>query len=103
MPGRAKAFDTFCPIGPCIATDIDPNAVMIETWVNGERRHSGSTTELIFPIEELVVRVSEIMTLLPGDIIASGTPAGVGPLAPGDRVEIRIEGIGSLANTVVKV
>ncbi|MGH7311030.1 MAG: fumarylacetoacetate hydrolase family protein [Candidatus Rokuibacteriota bacterium] len=103
MPGRAKAFDTFCPIGPCIATDIDPNAVTIETWVNGERRHSGSTTELIFPIEELVARVSEIMTLLPGDIIASGTPAGVGPLAPGDRVEIRIEGVGTLANTVVKV
>jgi 2-keto-4-pentenoate hydratase/2-oxohepta-3-ene-1,7-dioic acid hydratase in catechol pathway len=103
MPGRAKGFDTFCPIGPCIATDIDPNAVTIETWINGERRQSASTAELIFPIDDLVARVSEIMTLLPGDVIASGTPAGVGPLAPGDRVEIRITGIGTLANTVVKV
>lgn len=103
VPGRSKAFDTFCPIGPCIATDIDPNAVTIETWVNGERRHAASTAELIFPVEELVTRVSEIMTLLPGDVIASGTPAGVGPLAPADRVEVRIEGIGTLANTVVKV
>jgi 2-keto-4-pentenoate hydratase/2-oxohepta-3-ene-1,7-dioic acid hydratase in catechol pathway len=103
IPGRSKAFDTFCPIGPCIATDIDPNAVTIETWINGERRHAASTSELIFPVEDLVTRVSEIMTLLPGDVIASGTPAGVGPLAPADRVEVRIEGIGTLANTVVKV
>jgi 2-keto-4-pentenoate hydratase/2-oxohepta-3-ene-1,7-dioic acid hydratase in catechol pathway len=103
MPGRAKAFDTFCPIGPCIATDIDPNAVTIETWINGACRHSMSTAEMIFPVDDLVARVSEIMTLMPGDIIATGTPAGVGPLAPGDRVEVRIAGIGALANTVVKV
>jgi 2-keto-4-pentenoate hydratase/2-oxohepta-3-ene-1,7-dioic acid hydratase in catechol pathway len=102
-PGRSKAFDTFCPIGPCIATDIDPNAVTVETWVNGARRHAGSTRELIFPVEDMVARVSDIMTLLPGDVIASGTPAGVGPLAPGDRVEVRIEGVGTLANTVVKM
>jgi 2-keto-4-pentenoate hydratase/2-oxohepta-3-ene-1,7-dioic acid hydratase in catechol pathway len=81
---RAKAFDTFCPIGPCIATDIDPNAVTI------------------FPVEDIVARVSAVMTLLPGDVIATGTPPGVGPLQPGDRVEVRIEGIGSLKNTVVK-
>jgi 2-keto-4-pentenoate hydratase/2-oxohepta-3-ene-1,7-dioic acid hydratase in catechol pathway len=103
QPVRAKAFDTFCPLGPCIATDIDPNAVTIETYVNGERRQCSTTKELIFPVEDLVARVSEIMTLLPGDVIASGTPAGVGPLQPGDRVEVRIEGIGSLVNPVVKV
>lgn len=99
---RAKAFDTFCPIGPCIATDIDPNAVAIEAWVNDERRQSSSTKELVFPVEELVARVSDVMTLLPGDVIATGTPAGAGPLQPGDRVEVRIEGIGTLRNTVVK-
>lgn len=103
QPVRAKAFDTFCPLGPCIATDIDPNAVTIETYVNGERRQCSTTKELIFPVEDLVARISEIMTLLPGDVIASGTPAGVGPLQPGDRVEVRIEGIGSLVNPVVKV
>jgi 2-keto-4-pentenoate hydratase/2-oxohepta-3-ene-1,7-dioic acid hydratase in catechol pathway len=102
MPSRAKAFDTFCPIGPCIATDIDPNAVAIEAYVNGGLRQSSSTKELIFSIEELVARVSEVMTLLPGDLIATGTPSGVGPLEPGDHVELRIEGIGSLCNTVVK-
>jgi 2-keto-4-pentenoate hydratase/2-oxohepta-3-ene-1,7-dioic acid hydratase in catechol pathway len=102
-PTRAKAFDTFCPLGPCIATDIDPNAVTVEALVNGEIRQSSSTKELIFSVEEIVARVSQIMTLLPGDVIATGTPPGVGPLRPGDRVEIRIEGIGSLKNTVVKV
>ena len=102
-PTRAKAFDTFCPLGPCIATDIDPNAVTVEALVNGEIRQASSTRELIFPVEEIVARVSQVMTLLPGDVIATGTPPGVGPLRPGDRVEIRIEGIGSLTNTVVKV
>jgi 2-keto-4-pentenoate hydratase/2-oxohepta-3-ene-1,7-dioic acid hydratase in catechol pathway len=101
--GRAKGFDTFCPLGPCITTDIDAHAVRVETYVNGERRQSGSTKELVFPVEDLVARISEIMTLLPGDVIASGTPGGVGPLQPGDRVEVRIEGIGSLINPVVKV
>jgi 2-keto-4-pentenoate hydratase/2-oxohepta-3-ene-1,7-dioic acid hydratase in catechol pathway len=103
QPVRAKAFDTFCPLGPSIATDIDPNAVTIETYVNGERRQCSSTKELIFPVEDLVARISDVMTLLPGDVIASGTPAGVGPLQPGDRVEVRIEGIGSLVNPVVKL
>jgi 2-keto-4-pentenoate hydratase/2-oxohepta-3-ene-1,7-dioic acid hydratase in catechol pathway len=101
--GRAKGFDTFCPLGPCIATDIDGNAVRVETYVNGEQRQSCTTKDLIFPVEDLVAWISEVMTLLPGDVIASGTPAGVGPLQPGDRVEIRIEGIGSLVNPVVKV
>jgi 2-keto-4-pentenoate hydratase/2-oxohepta-3-ene-1,7-dioic acid hydratase in catechol pathway len=102
-PSRAKAFDTFCPAGPCIVTAIDPNAVEIETWVNGERRQVGSTKTLIFPVEDLVARISAVMTLLPGDLISTGTPAGVGPLVPGDRVEVRIEGIGSLKNPVIKL
>ena len=103
LPLRAKGFDTFCPLGPCIATDIDPNAVAVEAYVNGALRQSSSTKDLIFPIEEIVARIAQVMTLLPGDVIATGTPAGVGPLEPGDRVEVRIEGIGRLKNTVVKL
>jgi 2-keto-4-pentenoate hydratase/2-oxohepta-3-ene-1,7-dioic acid hydratase in catechol pathway len=99
---RAKAFDTFCPLGPCIATDIDPDAVAIETFVNGGLRQSSSTKELIYPVDEIVARIAQVMTLLPGDVVVTGTPAGTGPLEPGDRVEVRIEGIGSLKNTVVK-
>jgi 2-keto-4-pentenoate hydratase/2-oxohepta-3-ene-1,7-dioic acid hydratase in catechol pathway len=102
-PTRAKAFDTFCPLGPCIATDIEPNAVTVESFVNGVVRQSGSTKDFIFPVDDLVARISEIMTLLPGDVIATGTPAGVGPLSAGDRVEIRIDGIGALKNPVVKL
>ena len=100
---HAKAYDTFCPLGPCIATDIDPHAVAVESFVNGVPRQSSSTKELIFPVEEIVARLSRIMTLLPGDVIATGTPPGTGPLAPGDHVEVRIEGIGSLMNPVVKL
>ena len=102
-PTRAKAFDTFCPLGPCIATDIEPNAVTVEALVNGIVRQSGSTKDFVFPVEDIVARVAEIMTLLPGDVIATGTPAGVGPLTAGDRVEIRIDGVGSLKNPVVKL
>jgi 2-keto-4-pentenoate hydratase/2-oxohepta-3-ene-1,7-dioic acid hydratase in catechol pathway len=100
---RAKGFDTFCPLGPCIATDIDANAVTVEAWVNGEPRQSSSTKELLFPVEDVVAHVARVMTLFPGDVVATGTPPGIGPLAPGDRVEVRIEGIGTLANPVVKV
>ena len=103
QPTRAKAFDTFCPVGPCIATDIDPNAAEVETWVNGERRQAGSAKGFIFPVEDVIARVSAVMTLLPGDVIATGTPAGVGPLEPGDRVEVRIGGIGTLKNPVIKL
>ena len=102
-PTRAKAFDTFCPLGPCIATDIDPNATTVEALVNGIVRQSGSTKDFVFPVEDLIARVSEVMTLLPGDVIATGTPAGVGPLHAGDRVEIRIDGVGVLKNPVVKL
>jgi 2-keto-4-pentenoate hydratase/2-oxohepta-3-ene-1,7-dioic acid hydratase in catechol pathway len=100
---RAKGFDTFCPVGPCIATDIDGNGVEIETYVNGERKQSCNTKALIFPVEDVVARVSAVMTLLPGDIIATGTPAGVGPIQPGDKIEVRIAGIGSLKNPVIKL
>src|SRR5262249_11907541 len=99
-PVRAKAFDSFCPDGPCIATDIDPNGVEIETYLNGERKQSASSKQLIFPVEDIIARISAVMTLLPGDVIATGTPAGVGPMHPGDKVEIRIEGIGTLRNAV---
>ena len=102
-PTRAKAFDTFCPLGPCIATDLEPNAVTVEALVNGVVRQSGSTKDFVFPVEDLVARISEVMTLLPGDVIATGTPAGVGPLSAGDRVEIRIDGVGVLTNPVVKL
>jgi 2-keto-4-pentenoate hydratase/2-oxohepta-3-ene-1,7-dioic acid hydratase in catechol pathway len=100
---RAKSFDSFCPVGPCITTDIDPNSVQIEAWLNGERRQASTTKHLVFPVEDLVARISAVMTLLPGDLIATGTPAGVGPMQPGDRVEVRIEGIGSLRNPIVKI
>jgi 2-keto-4-pentenoate hydratase/2-oxohepta-3-ene-1,7-dioic acid hydratase in catechol pathway len=103
QPSRAKAFDTFCPVGPCIATDIDPNGVDIETYVNGARRQGSNTKNLLFPVEDLVARVAAVMTLLPGDILATGTPAGVGPLQPGEKVEVRIEGIGTLANPVIRL
>ena len=100
---RAKGFDSFCPLGPCIATDLDPSALSVEGLVNGVVRQSGSTKDLIFPVEDLVARVSEVMTLVPGDVIATGTPAGAGRLLPGDRVEVRVEGVGSLKNPVVKL
>ncbi|HEX7214565.1 MAG TPA: fumarylacetoacetate hydrolase family protein [Methylomirabilota bacterium] len=100
---RAKAFDSFCPIGPCIATDIDPNGVDLETYVNGERRQASNTKHLICPVEDLVSRVSAVMTLLAGDVIATGTPSGIGPLQPGDKVEVRIESIGGLKNPVIKI
>ena len=100
LPLRAKGFDTFRPLGPCIATDLDPNAVAIETYVNGGLCQSSSTKELIFPVEEIVARIAQVMTLLPGDVIMTGTPEGVGKLEPGDRVEVEIDGIGVLANPV---
>jgi len=100
---RAKGFDTFCPIGPCIATDLEPNAVRVEGLVNGVLRQSGSTKDMIFPVEDLIARVSEVMTLMPGDVISTGTPPGAARLVPGDRVEIRVEGVGSLKNPVVKL
>jgi 2-keto-4-pentenoate hydratase/2-oxohepta-3-ene-1,7-dioic acid hydratase in catechol pathway len=98
---RAKGFDTFAPIGPCIAAGLDITApVGVEAWINGERRQASTTAELIFGIPRLIAHISAVMTLLPGDIIATGTPAGIGPLKPGDRVTIKVEGVGELSNPV---
>lgn len=97
---RAKSFDTFCPIGPWIETDINPDDLLIESYVNGSRRQSSRTSQFIFGIDLLVSFISQVMTLEPGDLIITGTPSGIGPMQPGDEVEIRIEGIGSLRNRV---
>jgi len=98
---RSKGFDTFAPMGPVIATDIDPSDLQIETRLNGERRQLSRTSQLIFGCEELVSYISHIMTLEPGDVITTGTPSGVGPMKPGDVVEVEIEKIGCLRSTVV--
>ncbi|OGR82620.1 MAG: hypothetical protein A2902_06635 [Elusimicrobia bacterium RIFCSPLOWO2_01_FULL_64_13] len=97
---RAKGFDTFAPIGPWIVADLGGGPLAIETFLNGERRQRGSTADLIFNVPELVSRVSHVMTLEPGDVISTGTPSGVGPLSPGDLVDVKIEGIGTLRNPV---
>jgi 2-keto-4-pentenoate hydratase/2-oxohepta-3-ene-1,7-dioic acid hydratase in catechol pathway len=99
---RAKSFDTFCPVGPLLTDEIDPWAgVELETRVNQEVRQQASTLELIFALDVLIRHIAQAMTLLPGDLIASGTPSGVGPLVAGDVVEISITGVGSLRNPVV--
>jgi 2-keto-4-pentenoate hydratase/2-oxohepta-3-ene-1,7-dioic acid hydratase in catechol pathway len=97
---RCKGFDTFAPIGPCIATGLDGEPRAVEGWVNGERRQSSSTAHLIFPVDHLVEFVSFVMTLEPGDIISTGTPAGIGRLVAGDSVTVKVEGVGDLTNVV---
>jgi 2-keto-4-pentenoate hydratase/2-oxohepta-3-ene-1,7-dioic acid hydratase in catechol pathway len=97
---RAKGFDTFCPLGPCLSTDLDLADLKVEGRVNGALRQRSSTRQLIFSPEYLVYFVSRVMTLLPGDIISTGTPAGIGPLAEGDQVEVEVEGVGVLSNPV---
>ncbi|WP_369018439.1 fumarylacetoacetate hydrolase family protein [Thermatribacter velox] len=97
---RAKSFDTFAPLGPWINTNLDPSALHIECRLNGELKQSSSTSNLLFSVFELVAFISEIMTLLPGDVIATGTPQGVGPMKDGDLVEVYVEGIGTLSNPV---
>jgi len=99
---RAKGFDTFCPVGPCLATSLDVSQLAVTGRVNGEVRQQGNTAQLIFDPAFLVWFVSRVMTLLPGDIISTGTPAGVGPLAAGDVVEVEVEGVGVLRNPVVE-
>jgi len=97
---RAKGFDTFCPIGPIVSDELDPGSgLTLETRVNGELRQQGSTLDFIFPIPRLLAFISSVMTLLPGDIVLTGTPSGVGPLKAGDSVEVSIPGLGVLANT----
>jgi 2-keto-4-pentenoate hydratase/2-oxohepta-3-ene-1,7-dioic acid hydratase in catechol pathway len=97
---RAKGFDTFCPVGPHIETQLDPREILVECSVNGTPRQSGNTSLTIYPVGFLVRWISHVMTLLPGDLIATGTPAGVGPLVAGDTVEVSVAGIGVLRNPV---
>ena len=97
---RSKGFDTFAPLGPWIVTDIDPGDLKIELRLNGKLKQSSRTSQLIFGIPRLVSFISRVMTLLPGDLIATGTPSGIGPMKIGDTVEVKIEGIGTLRNTV---
>ncbi len=97
---RAKSFDTFAPIGPWIETDLEPSAVRVRAYLNGKLVQDSSTENLIFSVYELVSFISHVMTLYPGDVIATGTPPGVGPLSPGDVVEVEVEGVGRLVNFV---
>ena len=97
---RGKGFDTFCPLGPCISTDVDPADVVITCSVNGQLRQMSSTREMTFSVPQLIAFITSVMTLEPGDVILTGTPAGVGPLVAGDQVDVEIEGIGVLSNKV---
>ena len=97
---RAKGYDSFCPIGPWITTNVDPSDLELVTTVNGEVRQRGRTSDMVHVIPALVEFISHVMTLLPGDVILTGTPAGVGPLQVGDVVTVEIEGIGTLTNHV---
>ncbi len=102
---RAKGFDSFCPIGPWIETDLgvlglDPADLAVTCTVDGELRQSGRTSQLIFPVPTLISYISRVMTLLPGDVVLTGTPSGVGPIRPGQQVDVTIEGLGTLTNTV---
>lgn len=97
---RAKGFDTFCPVGPEIICDFDPSDILVEGIHNNEIKQSGRTSQMIFKIPFLISYVSSIMTLEPGDLIATGTPSGIAPMKPGDSIEVRIETVGSLVNSV---
>jgi 2-keto-4-pentenoate hydratase/2-oxohepta-3-ene-1,7-dioic acid hydratase in catechol pathway len=98
---RAKGFDSFCPLGPWIETELDPSDLEVRCEVNGEVRQLGRTRDMVFDVATLVSYVSHVMTLLPGDVILTGTPAGVGPLVAGDTCVVRVEGIGEIANPVI--
>jgi len=99
---RAKGFDTFCPVGPVVTDEIDPWAgIGVQTRVNGEIKQDGNTRDLIFALDVVIRHIAQAMTLFPGDLIPSGTPAGVGPLVAGDVVEVSVEGVGTLRNSVV--
>jgi 2-keto-4-pentenoate hydratase/2-oxohepta-3-ene-1,7-dioic acid hydratase in catechol pathway len=97
---RAKGFDSSCPLGPWIETDLDPNDVRIETRLNGDTRQSATTAEMVFGVATVIEYITTLMTLLPGDVVLTGTPEGVGKLEPGDRVEVEVDGVGVLANPV---
>ncbi|MPZ63425.1 MAG: DUF2437 domain-containing protein [Propionibacteriales bacterium] len=98
---RAKGFDTFCPLGPWIETEFDPSDVALTTTLNGETKQDTRTSKLIFDVPTLIAHITSVMTLLPGDVVLTGTPAGVGPMRPGDQVSVTVEGIGTLTNQVV--
>jgi 2-keto-4-pentenoate hydratase/2-oxohepta-3-ene-1,7-dioic acid hydratase in catechol pathway len=97
---RAKGFDSFCPLGPWVETELDVSDLRVQTFLNGEVKQDGRTSDLIFDVPTLVAHVTSVMTLLPGDVILTGTPEGVGPMNPGDEVEVSIQGIGNLTNKV---
>jgi 2-keto-4-pentenoate hydratase/2-oxohepta-3-ene-1,7-dioic acid hydratase in catechol pathway len=99
---RGKGFDAFCPLGPWIETELDPTDLALECRVNGEIRQAARTSQLAFGPNVLIEFITQVMTLLPGDVILTGTPAGVGPMKPGDRVEVEVEGIGILENEVAE-
>ena len=98
---RAKGFDSFCPLGPWIETDLDTSDLRVQTHLNGDLKQDGSTKDMIFDVAALIAYVSSVMTLLPGDVILTGTPEGVGPMTVGDEVEVAVAGIGTLTNKVV--
>ncbi len=98
---RAKGFDGSCPLGPWIDTDVDPTGVTVETRLNGEVVQRGTTEDMVFGVATLIEYITTFMTLLPGDVLLTGTPEGVGPIAAGDVVEVEVEGLGTLANPVV--
>lgn len=98
---RAKSFDTFAVVGPWLETDFNPNDAVIETYLNGELKQKASTSDMIYSVAEIIHFISHVMTLLPGDIIATGTPCGIGPMYPGDNVEVKIKSLGTLRNKVV--
>ena len=98
---RAKGFDTFCPLGPWIETDLDVSEVSVRTELNGQIKQDGNTRDLIHPIADVIAYISSVMTLLPGDVVLTGTPEGVGPMDVGDEVSVAIDGIGTLTNRVV--
>jgi 2-keto-4-pentenoate hydratase/2-oxohepta-3-ene-1,7-dioic acid hydratase in catechol pathway len=100
---RGKGFDTFCPVGPVVVSGLDPWAgVGVETRVNGQVRQQGTTRDFIFPLDVVIRHIAQVMTLLPGDLIATGTPKGVGPLVAGDVIEVSVEGVGTLRNPVAE-
>jgi 2-keto-4-pentenoate hydratase/2-oxohepta-3-ene-1,7-dioic acid hydratase in catechol pathway len=99
---RSKGFDTFCPVGPIVTTELDPwSGIKVQTRVNGELKQDGNTSDMMFDVDRILHHISQFCTLLPGDLIATGTPEGVGPLHSGDVVEVTVEGIGTLRNSVV--
>ena len=99
--GRAKGYDTFAPLGPCVATGLDPESLVVETTVNGKVEQRGAIADLVHPIPKLIAFISSIMTLSPGDVIATGTPKGMIPINPGDVVEVSVTGIGRICNPIV--